>query len=82
MLYTDIDSLLNISVSDSLVDDDADCGFGDVVDNSGFTVVHFVWHALRFLSVQVLIFADERSKDYPFWTAPFALMSTISPTLC
>lgn len=42
----DVNALLHVSVSDLLVEDDADGGFGDVVDNAGLSVVDFVWHTL------------------------------------
>lgn len=45
MLDADIDSLLDVPVADSLVDYDAHCGFGDIVDDAGFAVVNFVRHA-------------------------------------
>ena len=46
MLDADIDSLFDITVTDSFVDYDADSGFGYVVDDTGFAVVDFVGHAL------------------------------------
>ena len=45
MLNADIDSLLDVPVANSLVDYDADGGFGDIVDDAGFTVVNFMRHA-------------------------------------
>ena len=46
MLDADIDSLFDVSVTDSLVDYDADGGFGDIVDDTGLAMVDFVGHAL------------------------------------
>jgi len=45
MLYSDIDTLLDVSVSNTLVDDDSDRGFSHVVNNPSFAVVDLVWHA-------------------------------------
>lgn len=39
MLDSEVDSLLDVSVLDLLVDDDTDCALGDIVDNSGLSVV-------------------------------------------
>lgn len=49
MFDADVDSLFDVPVSDTFVDDDADGGFCDVVDDTGFTVVDFVGHAGSFL---------------------------------
>lgn len=46
MLNADIDSLLDVPVADSLVDYDTHGGFGDIVDDAGFTVVNFMRHAV------------------------------------
>lgn len=48
MLDADVDALLNVSVANSLVDYDSHCGFGDIVNDAGFTVVDFVWHAVQY----------------------------------
>lgn len=46
MLYPDVDSLLHVAVANPFVEDDADGGFGDVVDDAGFAVVDLVWHTV------------------------------------
>ena len=51
MLDADIDSLFDVSITDSLVDYDADGGFGYVVDDTGFAMVDFVGHAFLDRSV-------------------------------
>lgn len=45
MLDTNVDSLLDASIADTLVDDDPDRGFCNVVDNASFPVVDFMGHA-------------------------------------
>ena len=45
MLDADIDSLLDVSITDSLVYDDADGGFGHIINDTGFAMVDFVGHA-------------------------------------
>ena len=46
MFDADVDSLLDISISDSFINDDADGGFRYIVDNTGFAMVDFVGHAV------------------------------------
>lgn len=47
MLDAHINTLFNVAVTNALVNNDADGGFGDVVDYAGFTVVDFVGHAVE-----------------------------------
>ena len=46
MFNSQVQSLLNVSVADHFVDDDTDRGLGDVVDDTGLTLVELVWHTL------------------------------------
>jgi hypothetical protein len=41
---TDVHSLLDVSVADLLVDDDAHSGLGHIVDDAGLPVIDFVGH--------------------------------------
>lgn len=53
MLYADVDSLFDVAITDSLVDDHANGGFGYVVDDAGFAMVDFVGHAVEGVSGHV-----------------------------
>lgn len=51
MLDSDIDSLLEVSVANFLVDDHSNGCFCDVVDDAGLTVVDLIGHALLYGAV-------------------------------
>jgi len=46
VLNSDVDSLCQNPVLDTLVENDTDGSTGDVKDTSGLTVVDLVWHTL------------------------------------
>jgi len=56
VLYTEIDALLQITVSDSLFDDYSDGSWGDVVYYSCSSMVVFVGHTLLLGSVRFNIY--------------------------
>lgn len=47
VLDAHINALFDVAVANALIDDDADGGFGDVVNYSSFAMVNFVGHAVE-----------------------------------
>lgn len=88
VLDADVDALLDVAVADLSVEDDADCGLGHIVDDTSLAVVDFVWldvsQRCSTKWAATAVFGKSRARSIhtmPFWTAPFATTSTISPTL-
>lgn len=46
VLNTEVDTLLEVSVTNNLVDDDTNRGLGNVIDDTSSTLVPLVWHTL------------------------------------
>lgn len=53
MLGADVDSFFDVAVADTLVDDDADGGFGDIVDDARLAVVDLAGHSLLYGAVDL-----------------------------
>ena len=65
MFDADVDSLFDVAVADSFVDYDAHCGFCDIVNDTRFSVVDFVRHAVVLVKKNSLNY--ERKRKYePF----------------
>ena len=76
MFNSDVDSFLDTAVIDAFNDEDTNSSLSHIINDTGFSMIHFVRHPAR-----ELVGPIRRISQYPFCTAPTALMSTMSPTL-
>ena len=53
VLDTDVYPLLQVTVSDFLIDNNTEGGLGDIVDNTGLSVVDLVRHTILQVSIAV-----------------------------
>ena len=73
MFDADINTLLNVAITDALVDNHPDSGFCDVVDNACLAMVDFVGHPVESVSLVSLDASNFANRAGRVWrrTHPF-----------
>lgn len=56
MLGADVDSFFDVAVANTFVNDDADSGFSDIVDNARLAVIDLAWHSLLYGAVDLDVY--------------------------